>query len=393
MKILVTGANGFIGRNLCETLKSIRDGKDRRAEYAKLRDLDLLEFDSDSSMEDLTKYCNECDFVFNLAGVNRATSDDQFKSGNHDFLQTLLSVLSKAQNKCPVLLTSSIQATLSGRFEGSKYGESKKSAEELLLNYAIESGAKALVYRLPNVFGKWSRPNYNSVVATFCHNLSRQIPITINNPSVVLELLYIDDLVECFLEELLLPKYGEGGYRYAAPVEEITLGELASTLIEFEEARQEGLIPNAPAGTFEGKLLSTFMSFCDPGSLEHPLENHIDVRGSFCEVFTSIGAGQVSINITKPGQIKGNHWHHSKWEKFCVVSGLGQIDMRRVCGDEESNAVYSYHVDGKTPAVIDIIPGYTHNLRNISDSDDLVTVMWANERFEEDRPDTFYLEV
>lgn len=393
MRILVTGASGFIGRNLCETLKNIRDGKDRRTEYAELRELVLFEFDSDSTTGELEKYCNECDFVFNLAGVNRATNDDQFKSGNHDFLHTLLGLLSRAQNKCPVLLTSSIQATLSGRFEGSKYGESKKSAEDLLLTYAIESGAKALIYRLPNVFGKWSRPNYNSVVATFCHNLSRQIPITINDPSVVLNLLYIDDLIECFLEELLLSKYEEGGYRHAAPVEEISLGELASILVEFETARKEGLIPDAQAGTFEGKLLSTFMSFCDPGSLEHPLENHIDVRGSFCEFLSSVGAGQISINITRPGQVKGNHWHHSKWEKFCVVSGIGQIELRCVCGDEGNTTVYSYHVDGEAPSVIDVIPGYTHNLRNISNSDDLVTVMWANEHFEETRPDTFYLEV
>ncbi|MCI8366257.1 MAG: SDR family oxidoreductase [Eggerthellaceae bacterium] len=393
MKILVTGSSGFIGRNLCETLKNIRDGKDRRPEYADLQDLTLFEFDSHSSMDELGEFCSECDFVFNLAGVNRATSDEQFKSGNHGFLQTLLGMLSDVGNKCPVLLTSSIQATLSGRFEGSKYGESKKDAEELLLNYGAESGAKVLVYRLPNVFGKWSRPNYNSAVATFCHNLTRQIPITVNDPSVELKLLYVDDLVECFLGELLQMGCGEGCYRCVSPVEEISLGELASTLVGFEDARREGLVPDAPAGTFKGKLLSTFMSFCDPAALGHHLDNHVDARGSFCELLPSVGTGQVSINITKPGQVKGNHWHHSKWEKFCVVSGCGRIDLKQACGADEDSSVYSYLVDGECPVVIDIIPGYTHNLRNVSDTDDLVTVMWANERFDETRPDTFYLEV
>ena len=396
MKILITGAAGFVGRNLTETLRCIRDGKDRR-----FPDLDIEElflYDQDSRLEVLEAGCREADFVFHLAGVNRPEKPEEFMEGNFGFSSVLLDTLKKYRNTCPVMLASSIQASLLGRYAGSPYGESKLAGEKLFFAYGEETGAQVLVYRLPNLFGKWCRPNYNSVVATFCHNIARDLPITVNDPGAQLELLYIDDLVEeligalrgrahrcCF--EGLQPIFGEKGLYCAAPVtHKVTLGEIVSLLESFRDQPKSLVMPEIPDGSFAKKLYSTYLSYLPADKVSFPLKMNLDSRGSFTELLKTPSGGQFSVNISKPGITKGQHWHHSKWEFFIVVSGRGLIQMRRI-GTEE---VLEFPVSGEKIEAVHMLPGYTHNIINLSETEGLVTFMWANECFDPNRPDTFY---
>lgn len=396
MKVLVTGAKGFVGKNLVESLKCIRDGKDRRTRYQDVLPLEIFEFDRDSSLEDLDDYCRESDFVFNLAGINRPKSNDEFMAGNFGFAQQLLEMLEKHGNKAPVMLSSSVQAELKGRYANSEYGKSKLAGEELFLEYSERTRAPVLIYRLPNLYGKWCKPNYNSAVATFCYNIANDLPITVNDPSVELELLYIDDLVS----ELLSALIGEenrikGNYCAASPVDRATLGEIVSLLNKFKDSRASLYIPDIPPNSFAKKLFSTYISYMPSTKFAYPLRMNKDERGSFTEVLRTHDAGQISVNVSKPSIVKGQHWHHTKWEKFCVVSGHGLIQLRKVGKDENglNHPVFEYEVTGEDLQVVDMIPGYTHNLINLSDEQDLVTVMWCNECFDPDDPDTFALEV
>lgn len=395
MKILVTGAKGFVGRNLCAQLNNIKEGKARN--YPVKID-EVFEYDLDSTPEELDRYCREADFVFNLAGVNRPENPEDFRKGNFGFASTLLDTLKKHGNRCPVMLSSSIQATLIGRYAGHPYGESKKAGEELFFDYSKETGAKVLVYRFPNLFGKWYRPNYNSAVATFCNNIANDLPIQVNDPSVELELLYIDDLVE----EMILALQGKEHHcefdgldavlrpdgRYCAvPVTfRVTLGEIVDLLHRFAEMPETLMIPEIPANSFAKRLYSTYLSYLPEDKAVFDLDMKVDPRGSFTELVHTLNCGQVSINISKPGVTKGQHWHNTKWEQFIVVSGHGLIQMRKEGTDE----IREYEVSGDKIQSVIMLPGYTHNIINLSDTEDLVTVMYCNEIFDPNRPDTFF---
>ncbi len=395
MNVLITGAKGFVGKNLSEALKNIRDGKDRTHSGIKIDE--VYQYDIDSTEEELNEYCKKADFVFNLAGVNRPQNTDEFMKGNFGFSSLLLDTLKKYNNTCPVMLSSSIQATLIGRYD-SEYGRSKKAGEELFFEYAKETGAKVLVYRFPNLFGKWCRPNYNSAVATFCNNIANDLPIQINDRATVLELLYIDDLVDemiCALENrehhcefdginTVLKK--DGKYCATPTTHKVTLGEIANLLELFKNQPNTLIIPEIPDGSFEKKLYSTYLSYLPAEKAIFPLKMNIDDRGSFTELLKTQKCGQFSVNISKPGITKGQHWHNTKWEFFIVVSGHGLIQQRKIGTDE----VLEFEVNGTDIKAVHMLPGYTHNIINLSDSENLVTLMWANEQFDPAHPDTFF---
>lgn len=396
MNILITGAAGFVGKNLAAALECVRDGRDRTHPGLSVGEVYLYDIDSPASM--LEEACRKADFVFNLAGVNRPKNQEDFMRGNFGFASTLLETLKKYRNPCPVMLSSSIQATLEGRFAGSEYGKSKKAGEELFFSYGAETGAKVLVYRFPNLFGKWCRPNYNSAVATFCHNYAHDLPITVNDPSVELELLYIDDLVQEMLRALegkehrcefegLNTVLTPGGRYCAAPVtHRATLGQIVALLDSFRAQPQTLLMPEIPEGSFEKKLYSTYLSYLPREKAIFSLKMNRDARGSFTELLKTEKCGQFSVNISAPGITKGQHWHNSKWEFFIVVSGHGLIQQRKV-GTEE---VLNFEVSGDNIQAVHMLPGYTHNIINLSRTENLVTLMWANERFDPEKPDTFH---
>lgn len=395
MNILVTGAAGFVGKNLCEALKAVRDGKDRTRPELKIDE--IFEYDIASAPASLDGFCEKADFVFNLAGVNRPKDQSEFMAGNFGFASALLASLEKAKNACPVMLSSSVQATLIGRYGQSDYGKSKLAGEELFFDYAKKTGAKVLVYRFPNLFGKWCRPNYNSAVATFCNNIANDLPITVNDRTTELELLYIDDLVAEMLGALenkehrcefdgLKTVLSENGKYCAAPVtHHVTLGEIVDLLAEFHDEPATHVMPEIPNGSFAKKLYSTYLSYLPKEKVCVPLKMNIDARGSFTELMRTEKCGQFSVNISKPGIKKGEHWHHSKWEFFIVVSGHGLIQERKIGSDE----VLNFEVSGDKIEAVHILPGYTHNIINLSEKDDLVTVMWANEQFDPAHPDTY----
>ncbi len=397
MNILITGAKGFVGRNLVEALKAIRAGKDR---VHKICDdpsqIKIYEYDIDSTEAELDEYCKDADFVFNMAGVNRPKNPEEFMQGNFGFASKLLDTLKKYENKAPVMLSSSIQASLEGRFANSDYGKSKLAGENLFKEYSEKTGARVLIYRFPNLFGKWCRPNYNSAVATFCNNIAKDLEITVNDASVELELLYIDDLVEEMLNALTgNEKRKEDGYCYVEPTHRVTLGEIVDLLYQFKKSRETKEIPDMTENSFSKKLYSTYLSYLAPDDFSYKLKMNCDNRGSFTEILRSANAGQFSVNISKPGITKGQHWHHTKNEKFVVVKGHGLIQLRKIGTDEngEPYPVVEYDVNGDEITVVDMIPGYTHNIINLSDTEDLVTFMWCNECFDPDRPDTFFEEV
>ena len=421
MRILVTGAKGFVGRNLCAQLNNIKDGKARC--YGDLQIDEVFEYDLDSTPKQLDQWCKDCDFVFNLAGVNRPKDNDEFMKGNFGFASTLLDTLKAHKNNCPVMLSSSQQASLTGRFGNSEYGRSKKAGEDLFLEYGKETGAKVLVYRFPNLYGKWCRPNYNSAVATFCNNIANDLPITVNDPSVELELLYIDDLVDemihalkgeehhCEFEGLeVIPMNGAntdctdntdneksvqsvksvfgkmGRYCYCPITHKATLGEIVGLLHKFADMPKTLMIPEIPADSFAKRLYSTFLSYLPKDKAIFDLKMNVDARGSFTELVHTLNCGQVSINISKPGITKGEHWHNTKWEQFIVVAGHGLIQLRKEGTDE----VLSYEVSGDKIQSVIMLPGYTHNIINLSDTEDLVTVMYCNEIFDPNKPDTYF---
>ncbi|MDD6076572.1 MAG: NAD-dependent epimerase/dehydratase family protein [Bacteroidales bacterium] len=408
MKILVTGAKGFVGRNLCSQLNNIKEGKARWYEGVSVDE--VYEYDIDSTPEQLDAWCRDCDFVFNLAGVNRPQDPKEFMEGNFGFATTLLNTLKKYKNNCPVMISSSIQATLAGRFGTSEYGKSKKAGEELMFEYGKETGAKVLVYRFPNLFGKWCRPNYNSAIATFCHNIAHDLPIQVNDRSVEMELLYIDDLVDeligalkgeehyCTydgLEPVAVEKSslsGEdlgGAYCYCPVTHKTTLGEIVDIIQECAKAAAnvDGInMIELPQGSLKYKLMTTYLSYLPKEKAIYDLKMNVDARGSFTELMHTLNCGQVSINISKPGITKGEHWHHSKWETFIVVSGHGLIQLRKEGTDE----IWNYEVSGEKIQAVQMLPGYTHNIINLSDTEDLVTVMYCNEIFNPQRPDTYF---
>ena len=398
MKVLVTGARGFVGKNLCAQLGNIKTGKAKC--YGNLVIDEVYEYDIDSTFEQLDAWCKDCDFVFNLAGVNRPQDPREFMEGNFSFAIVLLNTLKKHNNNCPVMISSSIQATLAGRFVTSEYGKSKKAGEELMFQYGEETGARVLVYRFPNLYGKWCRPNYNSAIATFCYNIANDLPITVNDPTVDMELLYIDDLVEemiCALkseehhcefdgvETVFTP---EGRYCAAPITHHVKLGEIVDLLHKFAEMPKTLMIPEIPADSFAKRLYSTFLSYFPKEKAIFDLKMNVDNRGSFTELVHTLNCGQVSINISKPGITKGEHWHHTKWEQFIVVSGHGLIQLRN---ENDPNAeIFEYEVSGDRIQSVIMLPGYTHNIINLSDNQDLVTVMYCNEIFNPQRPDTFF---
>ena len=380
MNILITGAKGFIGRNLITTLHNIADGKDRS--FGMDTDITIYEYDIDTDPALLDLYCKNADFVFNLAGVNRPQDPKEFMEGNFGFASILLDTLKKYNNNCPIMISSSIQAALNN-----PYGESKKAGEDLMFAYGKETGAPVFVYRFPNVFGKWCRPNYNSAVATFCNNIANDLPITVNDPSVMMTLVYIDDVVA----ELIAALKGqanlkEDGYAYVPVEHKITLGEIVDLIYSFAKQPQGLVIPEIPDNSFAKKLYSTYLSYLPKEKVAFPLKMNVDARGSFTELIKTEKCGQVSVNISKPGITKGQHWHHTKWEFFIVVSGKGLIQQRKVGTDE----VLNFEVSGDKIEAVHMLPGYTHNIINLSDTEDLVTVMWANEQFNPDKPDTFF---
>ena len=396
MKILVTGAKGFVGKNLCAELKNIRDGKSRR--WGDLKIDAVFEYDVDSDPASLGEFCAQADFVFNLAGVNRPKEQSEFMAGNFGFASTLLDTLKARGNACPVMLSSSIQATLIGRYGESDYGRSKLAGEELFFAYARETGAKVLVYRFPNLFGKWCRPNYNSAVATFCSNIANDLPITVNDPATELELLYIDDLVEELIGALsgrehrcefdgLKTVLTPGGRWCAVPVtHRATLGEIVALLERFRAFPRTIAMPEIPEGSFAKKLYSTYLSYLPAGKVAFPLKMNVDARGSFTELMRTRECGQFSVNVSRPGVVKGRHWHHTKWEFFIVVSGRALIRERKIGTDE----VMEFEVSGEKIQAVHMLPGFTHEIVNLSDTENLVTVMWANEAFDPARPDTFF---
>ncbi|MBR7078148.1 MAG: NAD-dependent epimerase/dehydratase family protein [Clostridia bacterium] len=399
MNVLVTGAKGFVGRNLCENLKNIRDGKNRTRPGIEIGE--IFEYDVDTDPALLDGFCEKADFVFNLAGVNRPQNPEDFRKGNFGFASTLLETLKRHQNVCPVMLASSVQATLAGRFGRSEYGLSKKAGEELFFEYERETGAKVLVYRFPNLAGKWIRPNYNSAVATFCHNIARGLPVTVTDPSVELELLFIDDLVEEMYDALeggehrcefdgVNAVFCENGRYCASPVtHRATLGYIVECLERFKAVPDTLMMPEMSDGSFVKKLHSMFLSYVPAEEAAYPLKMNVDARGSFTEILKTANCGQISVNVSKPGITKGEHWHNSKWEIFVVVSGHGLIRQRRI-GD---GTVTEYEVSGDDPVAVRMLPGYTHSIVNLSETENLVTLMWANEVFDRDRPDTFREEV
>ena len=396
MKILVTGAKGFVGRNLCSQLNNIKTGKAKC--YGDLQIDEVFEYDLNSTMEQLDAWCSECDFVFNLAAVNRPQNPQECMAGNFGFASTLLDTLKKHGNKAPVMLSSSAQASLSGRFGNSEYGRSKKAGEDLFLRYGAENGIKVLVYRFPNLYGKWCRPNYNSAIATFCNNIANDLPITVNDPKVELEVLYIDDLVEemiaalkgqehhCEFEGLTVLPSAEGRYCYCPVTHKATLGEIVGLLHQFRDMPKTLMIPEIPADSFAKRLYSTYLSYLPKDKAIFDLKMNCDDRGSFTELVRTLNCGQVSINISKPGITKGQHWHHTKWEQFIVVSGHGLIQQRKEGTDE----VIEFEVSGDKIQSVIMLPGYTHNIINLSKIQDLVTVMYCNEVFNPERPDTFF---
>lgn len=396
MKILVTGAKGFVGKNLCSQLNNIKEGKAKC--YGDLSVDEVFEYDIDSTPEELDRYCQEADFVFNLAGVNRPQNPEEFMQGNFGFASTLLETLKKYDNKATVMLSSSAQASLTGRFGNSEYGRSKKAGEELFLQYGKENGVKMLVYRFPNLYGKWCRPNYNSAVATFCNNIANDLPIQVNDPSVELELLYIDELVEemilalkgeehhCEFEGLEVIPSPEGKYCYCPVTHNVTLGEIVDLLHQFAEMPKTLMIPEIPADSFAKRLYSTYLSYLPKEKAIFDLNMNVDARGSFTELVHTLNCGQVSINISKPGITKGQHWHHTKWEQFIVVSGHGLIQLRKEGTDE----VLNYEVSGDKIQSVIMLPGYTHNIINLSETENLVTMMYCNEVFNPECPDTFF---
>ena len=395
MRVLITGARGFVGRNLTENLKNIRDGKNRTRPHMRIDE--IYEYDVENTAVELNEYCKKADFVFNLAGVNRPKDPAEFRACNFGFASTLLDMLKKHHNLCPVMLSSSIQATLAGRFGTSEYGLSKRAGEDLFFTYAEETGAKVLVYRFPNLVGKWVKPNYNSAVGTFCNNIANDLPITVNDPSVELEMLFIDDLLEEMLDALEGKEHhcefegvntilAESGRYCAAPVtHKATLGYIVECLHQFHDQPKTLVIPEIPDGSFEKKLYSMYLSYLPKEMVSLPLKMNDDACGSFTELLKTEKCGQVSVNISKPGITKGQHWHNSKWEFFIVVSGHGLIEERKIGTDE----VLRFEVSGEKIEAVHMLPGYTHNIINLSDTEDLVTVMWANERFDPDHPDTF----
>lgn len=395
MNILVTGAKGFVGRNLVENLKNFRDGKNRTRPEIQVNE--IYEYDLDSTEEELDEYCLKADFVFNLAGVNRPKDPEEFKKGNFGFASKLLNTLKSHQNTCPVMLSSSIQATLAGRFGKSEYGLSKKAGEDLFFKYAEETGARVLVYRFPNLAGKWCRPNYNSAVATFCNNIANDLPIRVDNPETKLELLFIDDLVNemidalegrehhCEFDGVEAVAKANGKYCYAPVTHKVTLGYIVECLNKFHDQPQTLLIPSIPDGSFEKKLYSMYLSYLPESKVCVDLQGSEDNRGSFTEVIKTLDHGQVSINVSKPGITKGEHWHNTKWEIFIVVSGHGLIEERKI----ESDEVLKFEVSGDKLQAVYMLPGYTHNIINLSDTEPMVTLMWANEIFDPEHPDTY----
>ena len=396
MNILITGAAGFVGKNLAAALQCLKNGTDRTRPNLSVGTLYL--YDIDSPAELLEEGCKNADFVFNLAGVNRPQNQEEFMQGNFGFASTLLDTLKKYHNTCPVMLSSSIQATLVGRYADGEYGKSKKAGEELFFRYAAETGAKVLVYRFPNLFGKWCRPNYNSAVATFCNNIACELPITVSDPAISLELLYIDDLVDEMLDALESKEHhcefdgvdtvlqADGRYCAAPVSHKVTLGEIVDLLHSFKAQPETLLMPSIPAGSFAKKLYSTYLSYFPQDKTIFDLKMNVDPRGSFTELLKTADCGQISVNISKPGITKGQHWHHTKWEFFIVVSGKGLIQMRKIGTDE----VLNYYVSGEKIQAVHMLPGYTHNIINLSETEDLVTVMWANEQFDPAKPDTFF---
>ena len=395
-KVLITGAKGFVGKNLCAQLNNIKEGKARC--YGDVAIEAVFEYDLDSTPEQLDQWCAEADFVFNLAGVNRPQNQEEFMQGNLGFASTLLDTLKKHKNTCPVMLSSSQQASLTGRFGNSEYGRSKKAGEDLFLEYGKETGAKVFVYRFPNLFGKWCRPNYNSAVATFCNAVANDLPYTVNDPSVELELLYIDDLMDemiaclkgeehhCEFDGLeVLPK-ADGRYCYVPTTHKATLGEIVDLLNRFAEQPKTLTIPEIPANSFAKKLYSTYLSYLPKEKVAFPLKMNVDDRGNFTELVHTLNCGQVSINISKPGITKGQHWHNTKWEFFIVVSGHGLIQERKLGTDE----IIEFEVSGDNIQCIHMLPGYTHNIINLSQTENLVTVMYCNEIFNPNKPDTYF---
>ena len=398
MNILVTGAKGFVGRNLCAALNCVKDGKDRSRHGLSAEMIgEVMEYDIDTDPALLDEFCAKADFVFNLAGVNRPKDPAEFMQGNFGFASRLLDTLKAHGNACPVMISSSIQATLEGRYAGSEYGKSKKAGEDLFFDYGRQSGAKVLVYRFPNLFGKWCRPNYNSAVATFCNNIANDLPIQVNDRSTELELLYIDDLVDEMMAALVGEEHHcefsgvetvlcpDGRYCAAPVTHHVTLGEIVDLLHSFSAQPQTLVMPQIPSGSFAKKLYSTYLSYLPKEKVAFPLHMNEDARGSFTELIKTADCGQVSVNISKPGITKGEHWHNTKWEFFIVVSGHGLIQLRKIGSDE----VLNYEVSGENIQAVHMLPGYTHNIINLSQTENLVTVMWANEQFDPSRPDTF----
>ena len=396
MNILITGAKGFVGKNLVANLQAIKDGKNRTRPNLTIGE--IFEFDIDTPKEKLDIFCQKADFVFNLAGVNRPLDTKEFMQGNFGFASTLLDTLKKHKNTCPVMLSSSVQATLAGRYAGSDYGKSKQAGEDLFFNYSKETGSKVYVYRFPNLFGKWCRPNYNSAVATFCHNIARDLPIKVNDRSTELELLYIDDLIEemldalegkahrCNYESLNVLPQENGQFCYAPITHKTTLGQIVDLLESFKTQPQTLIMPQIPANSFAKKLYSTYLSYLPAEKAKIALPMNIDERGSFTELVKTLGSGQFSVNISKPGITKGNHWHNTKWEMFIVVSGKARIEQRKIDSDEK----LVFDVSGEKIEAVYMLPGYTHNIINLSSTEPLITLMWANELFDKEKPDTFF---
>ena len=396
MRILVTGAKGFVGQNLVASLRNIQEGKDKT--HPSLQIEAVYEYDLQNTQDDLETYCKDADFVFHLAGVNRPQTQEEFMQGNFGFSSTLLQTLERYNNRCPVMLSSSIQASLIGRYANGEYGKSKKAGEDVFFEYAEKNGVQVCVYRFPNLFGKWCRPNYNSAVATFCYNVAHDLPITVNDRAIELELLYIDDLVDemllllegnghrCEYDGLIPKETATGKYYFVPTTHKVTLGEIADLLYTFRGQSETLVVPESPKGSFAKKLYSTYLSYLPKEKVAFDLKMNVDARGSFTELLKTEKCGQVSINISKPGITKGQHWHHTKWEFFIVVAGKGLIQQRKI----GTNEVLNFEVSGDKIQAVHMLPGYTHNIINLSDTENLVTVMWANEQFEPNHPDTFF---